>query len=70
MHLLAEALVEVSAVAQAGERDGEPQEEVETFRASSSSVSTSRPVPDSDLLEALVDLDAATFGFMLICVVV
>ena len=38
--------------------------------SATSSVSTSRPVPDSDLLQAFVVLDAATFGFMLICVVV
>ena len=33
-------------------------------------MSTSRPVPDSDLLQAFVVLDAATFAFMLVCVVV
>ena len=38
--------------------------------SAASSVSTSRPVPDSDLLQAFVVLDVATFGFMLICVVV
>ena len=38
--------------------------------SAASSVSTSRPVPDSDLLQAFVVLDAATFGFMLVCVVV
>jgi len=38
--------------------------------SATSSVSTSRPVPESDLLQAFVVLDAATFGFMLICVVV
>ena len=38
--------------------------------SASSSVSTSRPVPESDLLQAFVVLDVATFGFMLICVVV
>ena len=38
--------------------------------SATSSVSTSRPVPDSDLLQAFVALDAATFAFMLVCVVV
>ena len=38
--------------------------------SAASSVSTSRPVPDSDLLQEFVVLDVATFGFMLICVVV
>ena len=38
--------------------------------SATSSVSTSRPVPESDLLQAFVVLDAATFAFMLVCVVV
>ncbi|CAK0813682.1 unnamed protein product, partial [Prorocentrum cordatum] len=38
--------------------------------SSASSVSTSRPAPDSDLLQAFVVLDVLTLGFMLICVVV
>ena len=35
-----------------------------------SSISTSRPVPDSDLLQAFVALDAATLGCMLACVMI
>ena len=38
--------------------------------SASSSISTSRPVPDSDLLKAFVVLDATTLGCMLVCVVV
>ena len=38
--------------------------------SATSSLSTSRPVPDSDLLSAFVFLDAATLSCMLVCVVV
>ena len=38
--------------------------------SATSSISTSRPVPDSDLLKAFVVLDATTLGCMLVCVVV
>ena len=38
--------------------------------SAASSVSTSRPVPDSDLLKAFVFLDATTLSCMLVCVVV
>ena len=37
--------------------------------SATSSLSTSRPVPDSDLLSAFVFLDAATLSCMLVCVV-
>ena len=38
--------------------------------STTSSLSTSRPVPDSDLLSAFVFLDVATLSCMLVCVVV
>ena len=38
--------------------------------SATSSLSTSRPVPDSDLLSAFVFLDAATLSCMLVCAVV